>query len=109
MRKSAIRCAIAAIAMSAAISLGHAQATSDRDAALTAFAQDLARLQNQMPTSPQAYMAMKGGMLDDWWESLIKEAQEMKQRWSENPYVSVTGFSISLSSPPSIDVDFEFK
>ncbi|MFU0507738.1 hypothetical protein [Pseudaminobacter sp. NGMCC 1.201702] len=81
---------------------------SDRDVALSAFANDVGQLQASIPTA-QAYMAMKAGELDSWWEELIKKARNMKERWADNPYVSVTGFSLSLSIPPSIDVEFEFK
>jgi hypothetical protein len=48
-----------------------------------------------------------------WWDrqilSLLEEAAALKQEYDTNPYVTVTGFSMSLSFPPSLDVQFEFK
>lgn len=109
MRAPTSKFAVAVVTAAIICSAVNAQeATSNRDAALSAFANDLAQLQSGIPTA-QAYMEMKGGVLDSWWEELIKKARAMKERWNGNPYVSVTGFSLSLSIPPSIDVEFEFK
>jgi hypothetical protein len=42
-------------------------------------------------------------------EKLMKSATAFKDSYSSNPYLNVRGFSINLSLPPSVNVDFEFK
>ncbi len=39
---------------------------------------------------------------------LIDKAMELKQKWANNNYISITGFSIS-TTPPNLTVDFKFE
>lgn len=43
------------------------------------------------------------------WESIIRRAAELRKKYSENPYVHVTGFDVEVGLPPSLTVGFEFK
>lgn len=95
-----------------------------RDEAIKAFSDDVAELQDMLPKPEQrpgqasdprfqdfypAYALMskeeKSTLLDD----VIKKANDIKQAWSDNPYVQVDGFSIGMTWIPSIDVHFSFK
>ncbi|WP_159593548.1 hypothetical protein [Chelativorans xinjiangense] len=82
---------------------------TDRTAAFSAFANDLAQIQDEFPGSQTEYLAMQSGTLDDLWNRLIERATDMKAKWDENPYVEVIGFSVSLGLSPAVDVQFNFK
>jgi hypothetical protein len=48
-----------------------------------------------------------------WWnslrEDLIERAVKLREKYQNNPYISITGFSIEIGVPPSLTIDFEFK
>jgi hypothetical protein len=42
------------------------------------------------------------------YEILINEVKKVKEKYNDNPYVEVTGFSVDTSIPPSININFYF-
>lgn len=48
----------------------------------------------------------------NWWQSkvaeLLRNAAEMKNAYSNNPYVRIPGFSVSLGITPSLNINFDF-
>jgi hypothetical protein len=46
---------------------------------------------------------------EDMFTRLAKKAKQIKDRWRNNPYISVTGFTVEVGLPPSVSIDFEFK
>lgn len=56
------------------------------------------------------YGAYGGAQFDlGIWEFLIERAANLRDKWSDNQYVRVTGFQIQAGPSPSLSVDFEFK
>jgi len=51
--------------------------------------------------------------LDSWWDrkrdALLKRAAELRDKYRNNPYIEVTGFSIEIGISPSLTIDFVFK
>lgn len=49
----------------------------------------------------------------NWFErrvaDLLRKAANLKNTYRNNPHVNIKGFSIALSIPPSLNIDFEFK
>ncbi|MCC5812008.1 MAG: SH3 domain-containing protein [Ectothiorhodospiraceae bacterium] len=41
--------------------------------------------------------------------NLVERAASLRDSYSNNPYLSVSGFSIDLSVPPALTISFEFK
>jgi hypothetical protein len=41
--------------------------------------------------------------------TLTEKASQMRDKYKNNPYVFVKGFTVNLSLVPSVSVDFEFK
>jgi uncharacterized protein YgiM (DUF1202 family) len=52
---------------------------------------------------PTAAAGSSGGV--DW---LVSKAQELRTKYQNNPYLSVTGFGVTLL-PPSLTINFDFK
>lgn len=107
-----LRCLLITLAVSFAAMAGNVQAqepAQSRSLAISDFAQDLEKLQNSIPNAQAIEAMSQAGNMGKWWDEVIHKAQEMKDRWSNNPYIRVTGFSVGIAFPPSIDVDFEFK
>lgn len=50
---------------------------------------------------------------DSWWDrkrdALLKRATELRDKYRNNPYITVAGFSIEIGISPSLTIDFEFK
>ena len=46
---------------------------------------------------------------DELYEEILEQVNSFKEKYKSNPYVSVSGFSINISMPPSVSVAFEFK
>jgi hypothetical protein len=46
---------------------------------------------------------------DDLYERAMEQVKILKKKYEENPYIRITGFSLEVSVPPAISVDFEFK
>lgn len=45
----------------------------------------------------------------DMFFRLANKAQKIKDRWRNNPYILVTGFTIEIGVPPSVSIEFAFK
>lgn len=45
----------------------------------------------------------------DIYDAVLDKVNKLKQKYNENPYLTVTGFTVNVGSPPSIGVNFEFK
>ncbi len=43
------------------------------------------------------------------WSRLLESAFALKDDYKENPHLNINGFSIVLSVPPSLQLNFEFK
>ena len=46
---------------------------------------------------------------EDIYEILLAGVNKIKEKYKNNAYISVTGFSINVGVPPSISVSFAFK
>jgi len=50
---------------------------------------------------------------ESWWDrkrdALLKRAADLRDKYRNNPYIEVKGFSIELGISPSLTIDFEFK
>lgn len=58
---------------------------------------------------PQVVSKTKNvGLIDFLQEKLLKKAFEMREEFQKNPYIGISGFSIS-TTPPSLTMNFEFK
>ena len=42
-------------------------------------------------------------------QSLTEQATKMRDKYRNNPYFSVRGFTVKMGVPPSVDLNFEFK
>ncbi|MCY1561653.1 hypothetical protein D9M68_989440 [compost metagenome] len=42
-------------------------------------------------------------------EESLKYVSDMKEKYKNNPYVRIVGFSVDFSIPPGVSVSFEFK
>ena len=47
--------------------------------------------------------------MDRIYETIVKKASEVKEKYKDNPHLRVSGFSIKVSFPPSVSLDFDFK
>jgi hypothetical protein len=45
----------------------------------------------------------------DVYEAAVEQLQVLKEKYSKNPYVRISGFSVEASLSPAVTVDFEFK
>ena len=39
----------------------------------------------------------------------MESVNRMKERYVQNPYVTVTGFTVTVGAPPSVSINLEFK
>lgn len=46
---------------------------------------------------------------DRIYEQIMDSVKKVKDKYDQNPYVSVSGFSVDIGIPPSVSVSFEFK
>ena len=46
---------------------------------------------------------------DDIYESIMEQVSAFKEKYKQNPYIRITGFSVDVSLSPGVSVDFEFK
>lgn len=46
---------------------------------------------------------------DRIYEQLTKYVMSIRDKYQNNPYVRVTGFTVNVTVPPSVSVSFEFK
>jgi len=65
--------------------------------------QPAARMLMSVDLAPQA----ESGWWDRKREALLKRAAELRNKYRNNPYIEVKGFSIGL--PLTLTIDFEFK
>jgi len=43
------------------------------------------------------------------YDVIVQKASEMKEKYRNNPYFSVTGFTVNIGLPPSVSMNFAFK
>ena len=48
-------------------------------------------------------------LADDIFRELTERAVRFRDAYRNNPYISVTGFSVNVGVPPSVSISFEFK
>lgn len=65
--------------------------------------------QTALPVGPQLYRLGVGLPFVDMWDEVVQKAAEIREKYTENPYVRVTGFDVEVGFPPSVTVGFEFK
>ena len=105
------------ISVALLVALGTSQAIAQeqtRDEAIKAFSRDLAKLQQSLlPPKPPVTSDKPYKPGDPYYAMyLSQEYAAMGERyWSDNRWVQVDGFALSLSwgFVPSIDVNFSFK
>ena len=50
-----------------------------------------------------------GSNEEDIYQKVIGRIQEFKRKYDDNDYVRVSGFSVDVGIPPSVNISFEFK
>lgn len=45
----------------------------------------------------------------DSYQRMMDRVQGLKEKYSSNPYVRITGFSVDITVPPAVSIAFEFK
>lgn len=48
-------------------------------------------------------------LTDIAYQKVMDKVKELKEKYQNNPYVRVTGFSVDVASPPAVSISFEFK
>ncbi|MBM4334202.1 MAG: hypothetical protein FJ117_23830 [Deltaproteobacteria bacterium] len=43
------------------------------------------------------------------YEKIVASVKALKDGYANNPYVTVKGFNVNISVPPSVSISFEFK
>lgn len=51
----------------------------------------------------------KASSEEDIYQKVISKIQDLKQKYDNNDYVRVSGFSVDVGIPPSVNISFEFK
>lgn len=46
---------------------------------------------------------------DQIYEKIMTSVKGFRDKYENNPYVTITGFSVNIGVPPSVSVSFEFK
>jgi hypothetical protein len=46
---------------------------------------------------------------EDIYQKVISRIQDFKRKYDDNDYVRVSGFSVDVGIPPSVNISFEFK
>jgi hypothetical protein len=46
---------------------------------------------------------------EDIYQKVIGKIQDLKRKYDDNDYVRVSGFSVDVGIPPSVNISFEFK
>lgn len=82
---------------------------NEAGAAIASFSRDVEKLQSHFATTTEAYSQLSVADRETLWEKVMDEAKKLREKWRDNPYIEVEGFSVSLSWLPSIDVRFAFK
>lgn len=64
--------------------------------------------------TPGGFIAQPQGVDEPGWvdrklQELLRSAGDMRDRYRDNPYIEVTGFSLIVGFPMSVSVDFDFK
>lgn len=57
-----------------------------------------------VPSKPQALP-----QTEDIYDKLLKRVNAIKERYNDNQYITVTGFSVDIGISPSVSISFEFK
>ncbi len=62
---------------------------------------------------PQGRMLMSLAPAETWWDrklaGLLRRASELRDKYRNNPYIEVTGFSVTIGMSPSLTIAFNFK
>jgi hypothetical protein len=63
---------------------------------------------------PQTYFPISTAppdksLTDRVYEKIVASVKAFRDRYETNPYVTVKGFSVDISVPPSVSISFEFK
>lgn len=75
-----------------------------RSQEIAAFSKDLARLMATLGRPPSAVAAAGGADVMTW---AIEEANALREKWRDNRYVEIKGFTVMF--PSGIAVDFQLK
>jgi len=51
----------------------------------------------------------KQSIIEKMYEKIMESVKKIRDKYQNNPYVSVSGFSIDIGMPPSVSVSFKFK
>ncbi|MDR7009601.1 SH3 domain-containing protein [Paraburkholderia strydomiana] len=43
------------------------------------------------------------------YDVIVQKASQLKEKYRNNPYLSVTGFTVNVGIPPSVGMNFEFR
>jgi hypothetical protein len=78
-------------------------------AEIASFSRDVEKLQSHFATTTEAYSQLSVTDRKTFWENVMHEAKVLREKWRDNPYIEIEGFTVSLSWLPSIDVRFAFK
>ncbi len=46
---------------------------------------------------------------DSMYQQIMDKVKGFKEKYENNPYVRVTGFSVDIAIPPAVSISFEFK
>lgn len=58
---------------------------------------------------PLLAVGLKESITDRLYQKIVSKVVAFRQKWEKNQYLKVSGFSIDISIPPSVSIDFEFK
>lgn len=70
-------------------------------------AADVVPIPSAFPSTPQPFQA--SSVADSIYRELTQRAVRFRDAYRNNPYISVTGFSVNVGVPPSVSISFEFK
>lgn len=54
-------------------------------------------------------LAAQQTLAADAYQKIMDKIQRLKEKYSSNPYVRITGFSVDITLPPAVSIAFEFK
>lgn len=54
-------------------------------------------------------LASQQTLAADAYQKIMDKVQGLKEKYSSNPYVRITGFSVDITVPPAVSIAFEFK
>ena len=84
-------------------------ADSDREKAISEFSADILALYSVSGNSRGQLSQMNPNAQVYAVERIIKQAQQLHEKWKNNPYIVVSGFKLTGREQLGIDIDFDFK